>query len=420
MKHVTREETPPNVASFIRQRTRWQQGFIQVLFKGTWLKLSSFDQRLLALYTLSYPFQQAFITLLWIPAVLSVFWLRLPASIALLSFLPLYSLLFQFLTTVVGAYVFTREYHLKFPLHLPLSMAITFLPFHWLLGISAIRAAYRELLRQHDWEKTAHVGAHRQQSEIATSIRKALPLISTANLDNILNKSEESLKNLALEETRELVAVAHEQAMHLPSNASSTQKEPLDIAFEHTAPLNIHLARQIEVLQIIHNESLYTTHPIDIQETAKLPAVSDPKTKKGQPIEEQETSQLLILQNGDAPDSITEQATREYPALQEQEQPPSDQRSQQQNTDNGHQPAAGNSASFPAEKRGSELDEDTKLLPASKKKHTKKPAAVRAVITSPVSHIKGPEPEFPVSITTTMTRKRERKTDREKDQSGVE
>ena len=27
-QHVTREETPDSVASFIRQRTRWQQGFL--------------------------------------------------------------------------------------------------------------------------------------------------------------------------------------------------------------------------------------------------------------------------------------------------------------------------------------------------------------------------------------------------------
>ncbi|HZU01497.1 MAG TPA: glycosyltransferase, partial [Ktedonobacteraceae bacterium] len=188
MQHVTREETPPDVTSFVRQRTRWQQGFIQVLLKGTWLKLPGFSQRLLALYTLSYPFQQAIITLLWIPAVLSVFWLRLPASIALLSFLPLYSLLFQLLTTVVGAYMFTREYHLKFPLHLPLSMALTFLPFHWLLGISAIRAVLRELSRQQDWEKTAHLGAHRQANEVTAAHQPMLSQASMALLNNILNQ----------------------------------------------------------------------------------------------------------------------------------------------------------------------------------------------------------------------------------------
>jgi hypothetical protein len=41
-------------------------------------------------------------------------------------------------------------------------MAFTFLPYQWLLGISSIRGVYRELLKQNNWEKTAHVGAHRQ------------------------------------------------------------------------------------------------------------------------------------------------------------------------------------------------------------------------------------------------------------------
>jgi GAF domain-containing protein len=48
-------------------------------------------------------------------------------------------------------------------------MALTFLPFQWLLSISAIRGVYRELRRQRNWEKTAHVGAHRQ-SEIVSAL----------------------------------------------------------------------------------------------------------------------------------------------------------------------------------------------------------------------------------------------------------
>lgn len=52
-EHVTREETPPTTISFIKQRTRWNQGFIQVLFKGDWLKLPHISQRLLAFYVLS-------------------------------------------------------------------------------------------------------------------------------------------------------------------------------------------------------------------------------------------------------------------------------------------------------------------------------------------------------------------------------
>jgi glycosyltransferase XagB len=306
MQHATREETPPDVASFVRQRTRWQQGFIQVLFKGTWLKLSGFDQRLLALYTLSYPFQQAVITLLWIPAVLSVFWLRLPASIALLSFLPLYSLLLQFLTTVVGAYMFTREYHLKFPLHLPLSMALTFLPFHWLLGISAIRAALRELSRQQDWEKTAHLGAHRQSSAVTTTLQQALPQANMTLLNNILNENDVPLKNFAHTEARDLIAVAQERIGYLPSIASAMPKDPFDSIFTYTEPLTVHLTQQIEALKIIRNENLDTTHPMEIQEAA-IPHMKIEASQHA--IDEQEASQQIDPSDNNVYDSPTEQAT---------------------------------------------------------------------------------------------------------------
>lgn len=38
---VTREETPHSVTHFIKQRTRWNQGFLEILRKGTWRQLAS-------------------------------------------------------------------------------------------------------------------------------------------------------------------------------------------------------------------------------------------------------------------------------------------------------------------------------------------------------------------------------------------
>jgi cellulose synthase/poly-beta-1,6-N-acetylglucosamine synthase-like glycosyltransferase len=166
-QHVTREETPDSVGSFIRQRTRWQQGFLQVLRKGTWRAFPRLRQRLLAVYTLTYPLYQSVLTLLWLPTVLAVLWLKLPVLTALVSFLPLYALLFQLLTTVIGAVIFAREYGVTFPLFMPLSMAITFLPYQFLLGISSVRAVYREVRQVHNWEKTTHVGAHRQPVSVS-------------------------------------------------------------------------------------------------------------------------------------------------------------------------------------------------------------------------------------------------------------
>jgi glycosyltransferase XagB len=175
-QHVTREETPENVASLIRQRTRWLQGFVQVLRKGVWLTLPHFKQRLLALYTLSYPLFQGLLLLLWPLTLLTIVWIKVPVLVAMISFLPLYALLFQFVVTAVGAFLFTKEYGLRFPLLMPISMAFTFLPFQWLLSISAVRGVYRELRRQRNWEKTVHLGAHRQsKGSLAFDMKPILP-----------------------------------------------------------------------------------------------------------------------------------------------------------------------------------------------------------------------------------------------------
>jgi cellulose synthase/poly-beta-1,6-N-acetylglucosamine synthase-like glycosyltransferase len=152
------------VGQLIKQRTRWCQGFLQVLRKGAWRGLPRLGQRLLAVYTLAYPLLQAALLLLW-PLLLPVaLWLELPLLVTIVSFLPLYVLLLQFVATAIGARLFTREYGFRLPLLMPAAMALTFLPYQWLLGLSALRAVYRELRREQSWEKTAHTGAHRPPS----------------------------------------------------------------------------------------------------------------------------------------------------------------------------------------------------------------------------------------------------------------
>jgi glycosyltransferase XagB len=52
---VTREETPGSLLGLLRQRTRWNQGFLQVLRKGEWRALPTRSQRMLARLTLAMP-----------------------------------------------------------------------------------------------------------------------------------------------------------------------------------------------------------------------------------------------------------------------------------------------------------------------------------------------------------------------------
>jgi cellulose synthase/poly-beta-1,6-N-acetylglucosamine synthase-like glycosyltransferase len=175
---VTREETPDSVGSWIRQRTRWNQGFVYLLRKGTWLRLPRWRHRFLALYTLSYPLLQALLFLLWPTVVIGILLIKAPLPVALASFLPLYALVFQFVVQMVGAVMFTGEYGQRLPLTTAVGMAFTFLPYQWMLGISALRAVYRELEIKLGWEKTHHRGAHRQAE---VTVVPTAPVLSAAS-----------------------------------------------------------------------------------------------------------------------------------------------------------------------------------------------------------------------------------------------
>jgi cellulose synthase/poly-beta-1,6-N-acetylglucosamine synthase-like glycosyltransferase len=159
--YVTREETPPSVPQFVRQRTRWDQGFMQVLAKREWLQLPTLPQRLLALYTLAFPLVQA-LTLVYVPvSIWLMFWAKVPVALAMLSSLPLYMLLVQLLIAVLGLREFTGVHGLRTaPLDV-LRLIVAYLPYQVLLGFAALRAVWRLVHGHHGWEKTHHVGAHR-------------------------------------------------------------------------------------------------------------------------------------------------------------------------------------------------------------------------------------------------------------------
>jgi cellulose synthase/poly-beta-1,6-N-acetylglucosamine synthase-like glycosyltransferase len=159
--YVTREETPPSVPQFIKQRTRWNQGFLQVLGKRDWLRLPCLSQRLLALYTLAFPLLQA-LALLYVPvSVWMMLHAKVPVPLAMLSSLPLYMLALQLLIALLGLREFTSVHGLRArPLDL-VRLAIAYIPYQTLLGLAALRAVWRQATGNRAWEKTRHVGAHR-------------------------------------------------------------------------------------------------------------------------------------------------------------------------------------------------------------------------------------------------------------------
>jgi cellulose synthase/poly-beta-1,6-N-acetylglucosamine synthase-like glycosyltransferase len=165
-QHSTQEETPTCVAGFIKQRTRWNQGFLQIFLKDDWKKLLQLRQKLVTLYVLLAPLTQSFF-LLYVPVSMWVaFTQKMPVMISLFSFIPLYLFILQILVYIVGLYEFTKAYKLRYPFWIPIKILITFYPYQLMLMFSSFRALYRLVFSKNGWEKTLHTNGHREMSEL--------------------------------------------------------------------------------------------------------------------------------------------------------------------------------------------------------------------------------------------------------------
>ena|SRR5260221_4842064 len=159
--HITKEETPGTMSQFIKQRTRWNQGFIQILRKGLWKDYNSFIKRAFCLYVLSFPIVQ---TIVFISTPISIyfgFFGKLPIWLSLLSFMPLAIILLQYVINVIALHEFIKEQKLDNQPLVYILMPFTLIPYQFLLGVAAMRASFRELLGHTNWEKTNHPGLHR-------------------------------------------------------------------------------------------------------------------------------------------------------------------------------------------------------------------------------------------------------------------
>jgi cellulose synthase/poly-beta-1,6-N-acetylglucosamine synthase-like glycosyltransferase len=156
---VTKEETPGSVQAFVRQRTRWNQGYLQVLKKGYWRALP-LPTRLLAVYTLAFPFLQAAAGLLVPLAIIAALFMNLPILLTLVSFLPLAVVLLILIVEAVGLSVFCSDYGARSRPRDYVRLTLTLVPYQLILSYAAMRAVVRESLGQRSWEKTEHAGLH--------------------------------------------------------------------------------------------------------------------------------------------------------------------------------------------------------------------------------------------------------------------
>jgi cellulose synthase/poly-beta-1,6-N-acetylglucosamine synthase-like glycosyltransferase len=158
---ATREETPGSMRSLVKQRTRWNQGFLQVLRKGAWKALPTRRQRLLARYTLVTPFLQALTGLLVPVSLVLMLIARTPAVVTLVGFLPLFLVLASATIEAVALHEFGRDFQVRVRRRDYVLLLLGTVPYQWLLAVAAVRAVVRELRHERGWEKTAHSGAHR-------------------------------------------------------------------------------------------------------------------------------------------------------------------------------------------------------------------------------------------------------------------
>jgi len=169
---VTREETPHTVGALVRQRTRWGQGFLQVLAKGQWRRIPGRRRQALALVTFAQPLLDGMLVC-FVPLIpLAVLFLKLSVPVALLSLAPVYVVLLQMIASIVGIVEFGRLFGERVPVKQIARMPFTYLGFQGLLGFSALRAIVRNARGESEWEKTEHRGAHR--APIATALPHAV------------------------------------------------------------------------------------------------------------------------------------------------------------------------------------------------------------------------------------------------------
>ena len=158
---VTREETPDTIKSLIKQRTRWDQGFLQVLRKGEWRRLPSPRQRWLARYTLAMPFLQAATGLLLPLSLVAMLFVKVPVPVTLLTFLPLTPTIVTLAVEAAGLDEFGRAFNVRIRARDLLRLVLGAFPYQVLLAFAALRSVWREARGHGGWEKTSHSNVHR-------------------------------------------------------------------------------------------------------------------------------------------------------------------------------------------------------------------------------------------------------------------
>jgi len=157
---TTREETPPSLRTLIKQRRRWNIGFIQSFVAGNWRALPTMRQRFVALWILSMCIFQT-ISLVILPlTLLTVFWIKSPAPLAVALCVPTIPVVLGMTLQMLYLHEYGRAFDRRIGWHVYVVYVVTFLPYQVVLSYAASQALVWYLRGRLGWDKTEHTGDH--------------------------------------------------------------------------------------------------------------------------------------------------------------------------------------------------------------------------------------------------------------------
>lgn len=157
---VTQEEAPETLVAWVKQRTRWNLGFLQTLTKGVWRELPTKGQRRFALWALLQPSLMAVTGIAMLTAIVSFATVKPPLWITMFSFLPLLPTAVMVMLEAATLATYGREMNQKIRLRDYARLLASAPVYQILMAFAALRATYKYARGDLAWAKTTHVGAH--------------------------------------------------------------------------------------------------------------------------------------------------------------------------------------------------------------------------------------------------------------------
>jgi cellulose synthase/poly-beta-1,6-N-acetylglucosamine synthase-like glycosyltransferase len=164
---ATREEAPPTLfdrrrGSLFWQRDRWVRGFLAEFMHGTWRRMPTVGQKVLAGYILATPLLQAASFVLLPAAVVTGLAVRAPLAVAVAMFIPFVPIGVTTMTQVFGLAEFCRAYGKRASAWHYASLVFLTPVYQLVLAAAAAVAAYKYATGDTTWYKTGRLAEHRQ------------------------------------------------------------------------------------------------------------------------------------------------------------------------------------------------------------------------------------------------------------------